>query len=85
MDDNLKSDGVSEHSSDKWNLWKLERHLIPKPTASIANKNGVQQGNLCVQKAGGGVRLPLRAHLFICMFLHRSRVWSLSSFLEENV
>ena len=41
------------------------------------------QGYLCVCKARGAM-LPLRAHLCICMLLHRGLFWSLNSFPEEQ-
>ena len=32
----------------------------------------------------GGARLPVRAHLCLCMLLHKGRFWSLNSFPEEQ-
>ena len=55
---------------------KSQRHtLTPKPDLNM-------QGRLRVPRTKGA-RLPLRAHLYICMFLHRGRI---RSFLEgKNV
>ena len=38
------------------------------------------------QNGAGGARLPLRTHLYICMFLHKGRYWFSNSFVEgQNV
>ena len=42
-----------------------------------------KQGHLRVPRAARA-RLPLRAHLCICMFLHRGRFWLLNYFPEEE-
>ena len=40
------------------------------------------KGQWCVSKAGKGARLPLSAHLCICILLHRGRFWSSDPFIE---